>query len=63
MKSIALTAINRGNRGITMSLQLIIVGLSLFLGAFIFGGLIAFSLHRLPAPRMRAHRHARLAHR
>lgn len=63
MKSVGLTAINRGNRGITMSLQLIIVALSLFIGAFFFGGLIVFSLHRLPAPRMRAHRHVRLAHR
>ncbi len=46
-----------------MSLQLIIVVVSLFLGAFFFGGLIAFSLRSLPAPRMRIHRHARLAHR
>lgn len=45
-----------------MSLQLITLATSLLVGAFAFGGILAFGLNQMPAPRMRAHRHARPEH-
>ena len=46
-----------------MSLQLITLSMSLFVGAVMFGGILAFGLNQMPAPRMRAHRHSRPGHR
>lgn len=45
-----------------MSLQLITLAMSLLAGVFVCGGILAFGLNQMPAPRMRAHRHARPGH-
>jgi hypothetical protein len=43
----------------TMSLELITLVMLLFVGAVVFGGILAVGLSQMPAPRMRAHRHTR----
>lgn len=63
MKRFALSAIKRFKRGTAMSLHFITIAMSLFVGAFVFGGTLAFTLKQMPTPQMRVRRNALVAHR